>query len=54
MLYGEHNALWELAAKGRLPTMYGAREFVEDGADVLRGGRSRKARQVRFHLVEDE
>lgn len=31
MLYGEHKRIVELAAKGRLPTMYAAREFVEDG-----------------------
>ena len=31
MLYGEHKHIVELAAKGRLPTMYAAREFVEDG-----------------------
>jgi len=31
MLYGEHKRIVELAAKGRLPAMYAAREFVEDG-----------------------
>jgi putative tryptophan/tyrosine transport system substrate-binding protein len=31
MLYGEHKRIVELAAKSRLPTMYAAREFVEDG-----------------------
>src|SRR6266853_1524833 len=31
MLYGEHKHIVELAAKSRLPAMYGAREFVEDG-----------------------
>jgi putative ABC transport system substrate-binding protein len=31
MLYGEHKRIVELAAKGRLPTIYAAREFVEDG-----------------------
>jgi len=32
MLYGEHKRIVELAAKSRLPAMYAAREFVEDGA----------------------
>ena len=31
MLFTEHKRLVELAAKGRLPAMYAAREFVEDG-----------------------
>jgi putative ABC transport system substrate-binding protein len=31
MLYGEHKHIVELAAKSRLPAMYAAREFVEDG-----------------------
>ena len=31
MLYSEHKRIVELAAKGRLPAMYAAREFVEDG-----------------------
>ena len=31
MLYGEHKRIVELAAKNRLPAMYAAREFVEDG-----------------------
>jgi len=31
MLYGEHKRIVELAAKSRLPAMYAAREFVEDG-----------------------
>jgi putative tryptophan/tyrosine transport system substrate-binding protein len=31
MLYVEHKRIVELAAKGRLPAMYAAREFVEDG-----------------------
>jgi putative ABC transport system substrate-binding protein len=31
MLYGEHQRIVELAAKSRLPAMYAAREFVEDG-----------------------
>jgi putative ABC transport system substrate-binding protein len=31
MLYGEHKHIVELAAKTRLPAMYAAREFVEDG-----------------------
>jgi putative tryptophan/tyrosine transport system substrate-binding protein len=31
MLYGEHKRIVESAAKGRLPAMYAAREFVEDG-----------------------
>ena len=32
MLYGEHKRIVELAAKSRLPAMYAARGFVEDGA----------------------
>jgi putative ABC transport system substrate-binding protein len=32
MLYGEHKRIVELAAKSRLPAIYAAREFVEDGA----------------------
>jgi len=37
MLYGEHKHIVELAAKSRLPAMYAAKEFVEDGGlDVLR------------------
>src|SRR3954452_3138797 len=31
MLYGEHKRIVELAGKSRLPAMYAAREFVEDG-----------------------
>jgi putative ABC transport system substrate-binding protein len=31
MLYGEYKRIVELAAKSRLPAMYAAREFVEDG-----------------------
>jgi putative ABC transport system substrate-binding protein len=31
MLYGEHKRIVELAAKSRIPAMYAAREFVEDG-----------------------
>jgi putative ABC transport system substrate-binding protein len=31
MLYGEHKHIVELAANSRLPAMYAAREFVEDG-----------------------
>src|SRR4051812_32325530 len=31
MLYGEHKRIVELAAKSRLPAMYAAREFVQDG-----------------------
>jgi putative ABC transport system substrate-binding protein len=31
MLYGEHKRIVALAAKSRLPAMYAAREFVEDG-----------------------
>ena len=31
MLYGEHKRIVELAAKNRLPAMYAAREFVEEG-----------------------
>jgi putative ABC transport system substrate-binding protein len=31
MLYGEHKRIVELAATSRLPAMYAAREFVEDG-----------------------
>src|ERR1700687_5752982 len=31
MLFGEHKRIVELAAKSRLPAMYAAREFVEDG-----------------------
>ncbi len=31
MLYGEHKHIVELAATSRLPAMYAAREFVEDG-----------------------
>lgn len=31
MLFGEHKHIVELAAKNRLPAMYAAREFVEDG-----------------------
>ena len=31
MLYGEHKRIVELAAKNRLPAMYAAREFVQDG-----------------------
>jgi putative ABC transport system substrate-binding protein len=31
MLYGEHKRIVELAATGRLPAMYAAREFVDDG-----------------------
>jgi putative tryptophan/tyrosine transport system substrate-binding protein len=31
MLYGEHKRIVELAAKSRLPAMYAAKEFVEDG-----------------------
>jgi putative ABC transport system substrate-binding protein len=31
MLYGEHKRIVGLAAKSRLPAMYAAREFVEDG-----------------------
>ena len=31
MLYGEHKHIVELAAKSRLPAMYAAREFVDDG-----------------------
>jgi ABC-type uncharacterized transport system substrate-binding protein len=31
MLYGEHKHIVELAAKNRLPAMYAAKEFVEDG-----------------------
>ena len=31
MLYGEHKRIVELAAENRLPAIYAAREFVEDG-----------------------
>ena len=31
MLYGEHKRIVELAARSRLPAIYAAREFVEDG-----------------------
>jgi len=31
MLFGEHKRIVELAGKSRLPAMYAAREFVEDG-----------------------
>jgi len=31
MLYGEHKRIVELAATGRLPAMYAAREFVDGG-----------------------
>ena len=31
MLYGEHKRIVDVAAKARLPAMYAAREFVEDG-----------------------
>lgn len=31
MLFAEHKRIVELAAKGRIPAMYAAREFVEDG-----------------------
>jgi len=31
MLYGEHKRIVELAANSRLPAMYAAREFVEEG-----------------------
>ncbi len=31
MLYAEHKRIVELAATNRLPAMYAAREFVEDG-----------------------
>ena len=31
MLYGEYKRIVEMAAKSRLPAMYAAREFVEDG-----------------------
>src|SRR3712207_1788381 len=31
MLYGEHKRIVELAARSRLPAMYAAREFVDDG-----------------------
>ena len=31
MLFGEHKRIVELAAKSRLPAIYAAREFVEDG-----------------------
>ena len=31
MLYSEHKRIVKLAAKSRLPAIYGAREFVEDG-----------------------
>jgi putative ABC transport system substrate-binding protein len=31
MLFGEHKRIVNLAAKSRLPAMYAAREFVEDG-----------------------
>ena len=31
MLFAEHKRIVELAAKSRLPAMYAAREFVEDG-----------------------
>ena len=31
MLFGEHKRIVGLAAKSRLPAMYAAREFVEDG-----------------------
>jgi putative ABC transport system substrate-binding protein len=31
MLFTEHKRIVELAAKSRLPAMYAAREFVEDG-----------------------
>ena len=31
MLYGEHRRIVESAAKGRLPAIYAAREFVDDG-----------------------
>ena len=30
-VYGEHKRIVEWAAKSRLPAMYAAREFVEDG-----------------------
>ena len=31
MLFAEHERIVELAARSRLPAMYAAREFVEDG-----------------------
>jgi putative ABC transport system substrate-binding protein len=31
MLFGEHKRIVDLAAKSRLPAMYAAREFVEEG-----------------------
>lgn len=39
MLYGEHKRIVELAAKSRLPAMYAAREFVEDGGLMSYGAR---------------
>jgi putative ABC transport system substrate-binding protein len=37
MLFGEHKRVVELAAKSRLPAMYAAREFVEDGGLIAYG-----------------
>jgi putative ABC transport system substrate-binding protein len=37
MLFGEHKRVVELAAKSRLPAMYAAREFVEDGGLISYG-----------------
>jgi len=37
MLYGQHKRIVELAAKSRLPAIYAAREFVEDGGLISYG-----------------
>jgi putative tryptophan/tyrosine transport system substrate-binding protein len=41
MLFAEHKRIVELAAKSRLPTMYAAREFVEDGGLMSYGASQR-------------
>ncbi len=37
MLYGEHKRIVDLAAKHRLPAIYGAREYVDAGGLVAYG-----------------
>jgi putative ABC transport system substrate-binding protein len=41
MLFGEHKRIVDLAAKRRLPAMYAAREFVEDGGLMSYGASQR-------------
>ena len=41
MLFAEHKRIVELAAKSRLPAMYAAREFVEDGGLMSYGASQR-------------